>query len=229
MVIPHIYDVLMMVRPSRRPLLVGRQSALLIEGYPRSANTFATAAFALSNPGLHIGHHLHAPTHVDRAVRLAKPVLILIREPAEAVLSYVIRAPALTLRDALDEYVAFYGGVWPLRDDIVVGLFEEVTSDFGALIARMNARFGTSFAELAATPKNTERVLSLVEAAGRRESRGRLVENTVARPSKERELRKEQLRDELCAPGIRQTLQTAREWYQRYVALRAAQAKRFEG
>jgi hypothetical protein len=44
---------------------VGRETEVVIEGFPRCGNSFAFAAFALAQPHpVHIAHHLHAPAQV---------------------------------------------------------------------------------------------------------------------------------------------------------------------
>jgi hypothetical protein len=124
---------------------------VLIEGYPRSANSFAVAAFARAqgwpgSGGGRIAHHTHAPAHVLEAVRRGIPSIVLIRDPADAVLEFLLVKPDLTPRQGLRGYIRFYEPLLPHRSGFVVGPFEEVTTDLGGVIARLNARFGTSFA-----------------------------------------------------------------------------------
>ena len=88
-----------------------------------------------------------------RAVRLGLPTLVLIRRPTDAVTSYLVRRPTLTPDDALLEYLDFYRTAWPARDGFVVAPFEPVVSDFGAVIDRVNERFGTSFVALRERPE----------------------------------------------------------------------------
>nr|MBA2566441.1 hypothetical protein [Thermoleophilaceae bacterium] len=57
------------VRPSTR---------VVIEGFPRSANSYTFLAFRGWNPGVRIGHHLHTPLQVTLAVRLGVPCAVLI-------------------------------------------------------------------------------------------------------------------------------------------------------
>jgi hypothetical protein len=131
---------------------------VLIEGFPRSANTFTVAAFATAQPHpVRIAHHLHAPGHVVAAVRRGVPALVLIREPEDAVLEFARIKPALTIAQALRGYVRFYQPLLPYRDRFVVGTFGDVTFDLGSVIGRINARFGTSFAEFEHTEENVAR------------------------------------------------------------------------
>src|SRR5207253_1895092 len=101
------------------------------------------AAFRMAQPlAVRIAHHLHAPGHVIAGIRRRLPVLVLVREPEEAVLEYVIRRPSLTLSQAIRGYIRFYEPLLAHRDRFVTGTFEEVTTDLAAVIRRINRRFG---------------------------------------------------------------------------------------
>src|SRR3954447_7440731 len=167
----------MRVRPEKSATLARRDTAIVIEGFLRSGNTFSVAAFQIANgPQLHVGRHLHGAPHVLRAVRLGLPTLVLIRQPRDAVLSYLIRRNTLTPHDAVLEYLDFYRTAWPARDGFVVGPFDRVTKDFGGLIDEVSARFGTSFRRFEPTPENEAEAFALVEEMNRLESGGEVVE-----------------------------------------------------
>ena len=51
----------------------------------------------------------------------------------------------------------------PCRDKFIVGRFEEVTTDFGEVIRRVNARFGTNFKLFEHTEENLRKVFQIVE------------------------------------------------------------------
>lgn len=178
----------MLVRPTKRRTLAGPHTAIVIDGFLRSGNTYSVAAFRIANGfGPHVAHHLHGGAHVRRAVRLGLPTVVLIRKPADAVSSYLVRRPTLTPADALLEYLDFYRTAWAAREGFVVGSFEQVVSDFGSITDRVNARFGTSFVRFDGLPANHEAALALVEEMNRQECGGSVVESHVGRPSAERE------------------------------------------
>jgi hypothetical protein len=215
----------MRLRPAKNATLATRDTAIVIEGFLRSGNTFSVAAFQIANgPQLHVGRHLHGAPHVLRAVRLGLPTLVLIRQPRDAVLSYLVRRDTLTPHDAVLEYLDFYRTAWPARAGFVVGPFDQVTSDFGAVLEKVNERFGTSFRRYDPTPENEARAFELVEEMNRLETGGEVVESLVGRPSAERAVRKEQLRALLARPRTAEKLRAADELYQRYVELAVAGA-----
>jgi hypothetical protein len=210
----------MVVRPGKRATLARKDTSIVIDGFLRSGNTFSVAAFAISNGrDLHIGRHLHGAPHLLRAVRLGLPTVALIREPGDAVASYLVRRPTLNPDDALLEYLDFYRTAWRARDGFVVGLFDQVVSDFGAIVSEVNRRFGTSFVPYEPSPENQSAAFALVEEMNRLECRGEVVESHVGRPSAQRDRRKIEVRAQMEQPRTRALLRQAEDLYRRYVAL----------
>ncbi len=174
--------------------VVGPDTQLVIDGFQRSGNTFAVSAFQFAQPRpVRVAHHLHAASQIVAAARRGTPTLLLVRDPEGAVLSHLVRKPGVTAMDALRNYVGFHRRVLPYRDRVVVADFREVTSDFGSVIDRVNARFGTSFERFEHTPQNVERCFRRIEERNR-ELYGRVDERTVPRPSAERDRMIEALR-----------------------------------
>jgi hypothetical protein len=179
-----------------RGVLVHPSTDILIEGYPRSANAFAVAAFrqAQGRP-VEVAHHTHAPGHVLAAIRMGVPSLVLIREPEEAVLEFAIVRPNLGLRLALRGWVRFYEALLPHRPRFVVGSFPAVTSDYGAVISRMNDLFGSAFKEFDHSEENVRELFRHMDdywhdRLGPESS----IEPYVGRPSDERDRVKDELR-----------------------------------
>lgn len=216
---PYVYDLAVRLRPSRRPDLARPGSALTIEGYLRSGNTFAVAAFTLGNgTDHHIGRHLHAAAHVHRSVRLGLPTVVVVREPVAAASSYLIRRPTLDAAGALREYVAFHRSVWRARGSVVLAPFEVVVSDFGEVVRAVNHRFGTAFVPYVPTPENQAACFRIVEEMNRSECGGEVVETHVARPSAERDRQGRALRATVEAPHCARLLNQARELHRRFLA-----------
>lgn len=217
---PLLWDFTVQARRGKRATLVRRDTALLIEGFLRSGNTYSSAAFSVSNGSdVRLARHLHAAAHVLRAVRLGVPVLLLVREPRAAVSSYLVRRPTLTVDDGLGEYLDFYRTVWRARSQVVIGVFDDVVSDFGRVLEDVNIRFGTHFTPYRATPENEAATMALVEEMNRRECAGEVVETHVGRPSPEREARKVLLQAAFERPRTKARLERATELYTDYTAL----------
>lgn len=153
--------------PGPSPQVISPRTELVIDGYTRCASTFAVYALQLAQPRpVRIAHHLHAPAQLIEAARLRVPALALIREPKGAILSQLIREPGVALPDALVAYSRFYTCLMPYRDALVVGEFEQVTADFGAVVRRLNARFGTRFTEFENTEANMRECMELIKLRG---------------------------------------------------------------
>lgn len=137
---------------------------IVIDGFTRSAVTFAVIAFQMAqNDHVRVAHHLHAPAHLLAGVRRGVPVLVPIRAPEDTILSAMIREPGVPAAQWLRSYVDFYRRLPALSDRIVIAPFEEVTVDFGAVTHRVNRRYGTSFFEFKHAEVDVDAVFDLIE------------------------------------------------------------------
>ena len=97
--------------------VLGPDTDIVIEGFPRSANTFAVTAFELAQERpVTVAHHLHAAAHVVRAAQAGVPVIVLVRAPEDAIASVVARKPSLAPEAAAAAYLRFYEGVAGVLD-----------------------------------------------------------------------------------------------------------------
>lgn len=144
---PRVYLPLARRRyPGPSPRVLDLDTEVVIDGYTRSASTFAVYAFQVAQRDpVRLAHHLHAPAQLMEAARRGLPALLVIREPRGALLSQVVREPGVDLLDALWAYSRFHESLADSRQSFVVADFEEVTHDFARVVGRMNARFGTSY------------------------------------------------------------------------------------
>jgi hypothetical protein len=198
--------------------VVTPETQLVIEGFPRSANSFARVAFNRAQKGtVRIATGLHVPAQVIRAVRWRIPTLVLIRRPKDAVLSFAIRDP-ISVEQALRYYLAFYETVEGYGDAFVLGTFEEVTGDFGRVIRRLNDRFGTSFSPFRHNQRNVEAVLARVERNSKRKFGDAHWENKASLPVAAREERKRELERELEGQEAGRLLSGAEAVYERLTA-----------
>jgi hypothetical protein len=202
-------------------VVIDRATDVLIEGYPRSANNFAVAAFLMAQRRpVRIAHHVHAPAHVIAAIRARIPALVLARHPEDAVLEFVIRRPSLSVRQAIRGYLRFYRPLLPHRARLVVGSFRDVTSDFGAVIRRVNERFGTSFTEFEHTAENVRACFDEIELHYRTVSSEPDLERIVGRPSAVRDALKDDLRPAYRDPALSDLREPAERLYETFTSAR---------
>ena len=152
-------------RPGQFLAPLADETEIVIEGFPRSGNTFAVAAFHLAQQprDVKIAHHAHIPAQVLAAVRAGLPALALIRRPEDS--GALARRPRYRSRaeGGLRGWVRFYEPLAPVRGAVVVAAFDEVIADLAPVIRRVNERFGTAFREFEHTPENVARVMALIE------------------------------------------------------------------
>lgn len=160
---PSVYIPL--VRQVRPDFVVGDDTDLVIEGFPRSGNSFAEAAVRWSQPrALRLAHHCHAAAQVIEAARRGIPCIVLIRDPADAVTSLLLAQPAIfTPKSALKEYKLFYEAILPIRQRYVLADFRAVTKDFGRILAVANEKYGTRFRVFATDEVATREIFAILD------------------------------------------------------------------
>jgi hypothetical protein len=143
---PWIFVPVMRLKPRERSWMVQDNTQFVIEGFPRSANTFAVMAFAMSQTeNVNVSHHMHAPVNVMLAAARNLPTLVLIRHPLDAIASLAVKYPYNSVSQACKYYIRYYKTIAPYHEKYLLSTFEEVTSDFGAVMADVNRKFGTHF------------------------------------------------------------------------------------
>src|SRR5688500_9849861 len=109
----------------RRPLMVNRDTELVIEGFPRSGNSFVVLGFeAAQGRKVRVAHHQHAPSQIKRGVSMKIPVCVLIRRPMDAVRSLSVMFPGVSFELGLSTYRDFYEDIYGLRESFVIATFE---------------------------------------------------------------------------------------------------------
>ncbi len=176
---PRLYIALEKWKNGEASNAVSPGDDVVIEGFPRSANSFCVRAFRRAQEDEpSVADHLHSPVNVIMALRWNIPVMVLIRDPEEAVVSQLALAFQASVKDEepilqgsmadqdyvflLDlftrRYVNFYESLVPYLDRICVVLFRDAVEDFGDQMARFNRRFGTDFSLFDHTVENVQAI-----------------------------------------------------------------------
>lgn len=146
------------VDPQNRRNRIGATTRFVIDGYPRSANTYTATAFRLANPTVEVRALLHTPLAIAEARRRGIPALLLVRRPDQAIASYLQLLPRLSPATAIRMYCEYYEASFAHLHWVVVADFTQVTADLGGVIRRCNERYGTTFREFAASPQEQSAV-----------------------------------------------------------------------
>ena len=179
---PALFFLIYGIRPRNRRLSVRRKTELVIEGFPRSANTYTVVALKLAQQReIKIASHLHVPAQVIKAAKLRIPTLVLIRNPKDAVTSLLVRNPQIGSRQALRAYSMFYNALSPYIHECVLATFEAAIQHLDRVIEDVNACFGTELSLPKMTDRVIQKVYKQIDEENWRASRGK---NThLARPS----------------------------------------------
>lgn len=141
-----------------------------IESYPRSASSFAVRAFKAENPTASVATHTHSPAQVVLAARWGVPSMVLIRDPAGAIISNLALLSQASGESFSEEerdqlvasntkrYARFHERINPYRDSFVLVSFSEATTNLGAAIDRLNHKFGTEFTRFELNSDSVKRV-----------------------------------------------------------------------
>ncbi|MDB9527390.1 hypothetical protein PN498_15430 [Oscillatoria sp. CS-180] len=201
-----------------RPEALRDDTAIVIEGYPRSGNSFAFTAFDLAqgNASTRVAHHLHTASVVIAALRQGIPCLILVRNPEDAIISHIIYSQNLTIRQCLKSYLDFYQPLLKYRDQFITAKFEEVISDFGNVIHEVNQKFHTAFTEFDHTQENVDKCFYVLENSWKDLGMEKQKSVTNA-PSERRKRYKEMLRRHYRADDLKSLRDRAFEVYKEYV------------
>lgn len=169
---PRLYNLVFRFRDGYENRLVDDATDICIEGFPRSANSFAVGAFEhAQDESLKIAHHNHVPAPILNAVRRGLPTIVLLRDPVETIVSnralqlqtsvrsgQVSASLAVSDEAQLDAWISFYKQVESVRDQVIVAPFPVVIENFGSVMQAVNSKFGTDFTPFVHTPDRVETI-----------------------------------------------------------------------
>lgn len=169
---------------------------LVIEGYPRSSNSFAVDVVAeaagAALPRHFIAHHTHEVDNLRLADAYGIPKIILIREPGDAILSFHIYSKA-PVEACANRYAEFYRQCLTMMDKAAVVHFRDVTTNIGSVVAKINAIGNFGIDETQDFDAIRERALALVRGRASKDDQD-LAARQVAAPDARREALKNELR-----------------------------------
>lgn len=125
--------------------LVGNDTEIVIEGFPRCGNTFALASFKYSNPVIKTATHVHLPYQIIFAKKYNTPTIILLRNPLDSISSLIIRDSNYTINEAVIYYIKFHKTVLEYKNYMILSDFSSTINDFPSIIKKLNDKKGTDF------------------------------------------------------------------------------------
>lgn len=191
---------------------------IVVEGYPSAGNSFTREALILTNPGIEVASHLHSVAPLRLAMKRGVPAVALLREPSEAVASYLARFGTSGPGPELRRYSAFMEGLAEVKDYALVVTFEQVTSDFAGMVQQVNRRFAVSFRTFAGSQEQLAAEVDAILVAASRNLFGDEADLRGPIPSERRRPVAAAIRAEIEAPRWAPLLSRARRAYQRSLA-----------
>lgn len=174
---------------------VTRATRIVIDGFPRSANSYARAAFEYANGTAGVCSHLHTARSIELGVKHGVPTVVLVRHPRPVIASSMQYSDGVPAIDGIRSWLRLHQRVLPLADRVVIGLFDDVVSDFGGVIDRVNARFGTSFQRYERTAESDAAVFAEIDGWTRAMVEPDRQEQAYSRPNEKRRTADEVLAD----------------------------------
>jgi len=216
---PSVYFPLYNLIHPRTPHCTSRKSDIVIEGFPRSANSFAVTAFAMvQKKPMRIAHHRHLPAQIIAAVKYCVPAIVLVRNPKDAVSSFLAYNRYLRIDEALRGYVYFYDTIDSYRDHFVVAPFDVVVSEFDRVIRKVNEVFTTSFEEFVPTEENMKKCREMIKKYYRERVDSKEYESQVAVPSQAREKLKSVFLEDFSSSQILSIRSQAEDIYSKFIS-----------
>ena len=205
-------------RPKQANLIVSADADIVIEGFPRSANTFMTTWFDLAQEkNTKIAHHLHESYQVRFAEANDIPCVVLIRRPLDAIASVILRDRRMKSVSMLRNYIRFYDQIQSYHRNSVIVMFEEAIHQPNSVIEKINKRYDTAFDCL---PEDRRKDVShLIETKHLENfSLDKVDPLKIASPTTEKERAKEIIAADIARHG--KLLTACNAIYERVVALR---------
>ena len=122
---------------------VSRNTDLVVEGFPRSGNTFLYSLIvAATRSDARIAHHTHGVAAFRLASRWKIPCVIVVREPAPAVASLCRRHPGLAPETGWRRYVVYHESLLEMAEELVIVDFRNLVSDPVRVLSALDECFG---------------------------------------------------------------------------------------
>lgn len=182
-----IGDTYLAVRSGYSSQIPTVRTEITIDGFPRSANSYAWFAFQVSNPSRGLSGHTHSSRALVRSVEAGIPAVLLLRDPGDCLPSYLQHQEGAAFASVARAFSRFHERLLPIADRLIVAPFPMVVEDFGCVIDRVNRTFGADFSRYERTTSNESEVMRRVEASMLAHTGGVHSERHVARPSSERQ------------------------------------------
>lgn len=171
------------------------RTSVLVDSYPRSANSFFEAAFTRAHGGrAEVAHHSHAAAQVLEGVRRGLPAVVLLRTPRHAIASFFeMNGGDYSIALCTREYIAFYSALLPVLDQLIVVETDTLEQRFFDLMMRLRDRFGLELEPYEITPEVRADLMRDVDKTGRHRNGFTAERYSDSLSQREKKLRRDRL------------------------------------
>jgi hypothetical protein len=194
--IPWFFLPVARFRESSKKTLIRKSTDIVIEGFWRCGNHFATCAFmSAQKQPLHIAHHFHAPAQLVAAAKWRVPAILLIRNPIDVIASSNVYLNVDDPAAFLQSYIAFHRVLEPWSNELVISDFSTTVSNFGSVIESVNTKFGRDFTLFQHNEESESVVAKMIHDEHAENMGGG--EGTLPLPTEEKNRRKQTIKEQL--------------------------------
>ena len=137
---PHLYFFIGRFFKIKK-FFINKNTDLVIEGFPRSGNSFLEACFKVLNKNIILAHHTHSVAQVKMGIKKNLPVILLIRDPSEATKSaYFFYKKKLSYNFLIKEYIGFYESLIIYKKNTIVLDFKKI-NNFKKILKYLQTNF----------------------------------------------------------------------------------------
>lgn len=155
-------------RLAKLPFQINDTTTVLVDSYPRSANSFFEAAFTKAHGGREsVAHHSHAAGQVLIGLKRNLPCIVLIRNPVSAIVSfYEMNEGSYSIDLCTSEYIKFYSSLEEHIDKIIILETQEIESRFYDLMKMLRERYGLSVEPYSIDAATRAELFQIVDETG---------------------------------------------------------------
>ncbi len=227
---PIFLPVLLRLTPLGTSRQITGATDLVIEGFPRSGNTFTT--FAVDDASGHrltIASHVHQPSQIKLALARGVPTVLVVRDPVSALASYLVYDPRFSEPTVIGEYCSYHRQLVPYAERLLICEFDEVTSHMRSVVGRINHRYSLQIGPFDEAPSNVERVLAQIEWRHKLVHPGLDPVQSAASPRSDRRQLTQQMREALLHPRNAAQMADAQELFRFFSTVASRQREAISG
>ena len=221
---PALLPLYLRLTPLGTSRRISKSTDLVVEGFPRSGNTFTSFAIDdASGHELSIASHVHQPSQIKLALSRGVPTVFVVRDPLSALASYLVYDQRFSASSVIAEYCSYHRQLVPYAERLLVCEFEEVTTQMPSVIERINQRYSLRIPPFDDDPSNVKQVMARIEMRHHLIHPGLDPAQSAATPQLGRRNVNEQMREALLDPSNAAQMQKAQELFEYFRAIASGQ------